>query len=105
MYKSSIILMSVSILPEPAQLQAEVSPRTKFCLDLLRSMNKWKVVKEKNLTMERNILDHPENVKNFLNEIESKWDLLCNNCCFNDAFVKELEKGNKFAGSYPTILN
>uniref|UniRef100_A0A1B0A8D6 Spermatogenesis-associated protein 17 n=1 Tax=Glossina pallidipes TaxID=7398 RepID=A0A1B0A8D6_GLOPL len=77
----------------PAHVQAQVSPRTTFCLDLLRSMNKWKMVEEKNLTMERNILDHPQSVKNFLNEIESKWDLLCNSCCFNDAFIKELEKG------------
>uniref|UniRef100_A0A1B0A8D5 Spermatogenesis-associated protein 17 n=1 Tax=Glossina pallidipes TaxID=7398 RepID=A0A1B0A8D5_GLOPL len=73
-------------------------PPTTFCGDVVRSMKRWKIIKENNLTVETKILDNPQNVENFLREVQSKWDILHGNCHCKDAFIKELEKGKKFTG-------
>uniref|UniRef100_A0A1A9WW79 Spermatogenesis-associated protein 17 n=1 Tax=Glossina brevipalpis TaxID=37001 RepID=A0A1A9WW79_9MUSC len=78
-------------------------PPTTFCGDVIRSMKRWKIIKENNLTVETNILQTPKNVENFLREVQSKWDLLHGNCHCTDAFIKELEKGKKFSGLCPPV--
>ncbi|KAI9575227.1 hypothetical protein GQX74_013608 [Glossina fuscipes] len=80
-------------------------PPTTFCGDIIRSMKRWKIIKESNLTVDKNILERPQNVENFLKEIHWKWNKLQGNCHCEQAFIKELEKGNKFTGSCPPVLN
>uniref|UniRef100_A0A1A9WWN3 Spermatogenesis-associated protein 17 n=1 Tax=Glossina brevipalpis TaxID=37001 RepID=A0A1A9WWN3_9MUSC len=79
-------------------------PPTTFCGDLIRSMKKWKIIKEKNLSVDVDIFENPKNVENFLKEVQSKWDILHGCCHCSNAFIKELEKGKKFTGSCPPIL-
>ncbi|KAI9575229.1 hypothetical protein GQX74_015740 [Glossina fuscipes] len=79
-------------------------PPTTFCGDLIRSMKKWKIIKEKHPAVDKSIFETPQNVVNFLKEVRSEWNILHGNCHCSDAFVKELKEGNKLAGSYPTVL-
>uniref|UniRef100_A0A1B0C6M2 Uncharacterized protein n=1 Tax=Glossina palpalis gambiensis TaxID=67801 RepID=A0A1B0C6M2_9MUSC len=77
-------------------------PPTTFCGDLIRSMKKWKIIKEKHPAVDKSIFETPQNVVNFLKEVRSEWNILHGNCHCSDAFVKELKEGKKLAGSYPT---
>ncbi|KAL9898314.1 uncharacterized protein ACN427_006518 [Glossina fuscipes fuscipes] len=79
-------------------------PPTTFCGDLIRSMKKWKIIKEKHPAVDKSIFEMPQNVVNFLKEVRSEWNILHGNCHCSDAFVKELKEGKKLAGSYPTVL-
>uniref|UniRef100_A0A1A9WW80 Uncharacterized protein n=1 Tax=Glossina brevipalpis TaxID=37001 RepID=A0A1A9WW80_9MUSC len=79
-------------------------PPTSFCADLVRSMKRWNIIKESEVTVERDIFKKPGNIENFLKEIHWKWDNLHGNCHCNDAFIKVLEKGDKLTGSFPPLL-
>lgn len=79
-------------------------PSTTFCGDLIRSMKKWEIIKEKHLTVDRGIFETPHNVENFLKEVQSEWNILHGNCYCSDVLVEELEKRKKLAGSYQSIL-
>uniref|UniRef100_A0A1B0A8D4 Uncharacterized protein n=1 Tax=Glossina pallidipes TaxID=7398 RepID=A0A1B0A8D4_GLOPL len=80
-------------------------PPTTFCGDIIRSMKRWKIIKESGLTVDEHILERPQNVENFLKEIQWKWDKLKGNCHCEHASIKELEKGNKLTGGCPPVLN
>uniref|UniRef100_A0A1B0A8D1 Uncharacterized protein n=1 Tax=Glossina pallidipes TaxID=7398 RepID=A0A1B0A8D1_GLOPL len=74
-------------------------PPTTFCGDLVRSMKKWKIIKEEHLTVDRSIFETPHNVENFLKEVQSEWNNLHGTCYCGDVFVEELEKRKKLPGS------
>lgn len=63
-----------------------------FCADVVNSMKKWKIIKENNLNVDANVFRKPQNVKNFLKEIESKMSLLQGNCYCRREFQEELNK-------------
>lgn len=66
-------------------------PPTTFCGDVVRSIRKWKIVNNKNLTIKPDVFQNPENVANFLGEIRSWWDILHGNCLCRGNFTKELQ--------------
>ncbi|KAM7356201.1 uncharacterized protein ACRADG_002005 [Cochliomyia hominivorax] len=84
--KSGISKKSLDVQPPP-------KPPT-FCGDVVNSMRKWKIIKENNLNVDSNIFKRPQNIENFLTEIQSKLSLLKGNCYCGNEFLEDLKKEN-----------
>lgn len=55
-------------------------------------MKKWKILAANNRTVDPNIFKQPENVENFLKEIESMMSFMQGNCLCRREFEDELNK-------------
>ncbi|XP_065362097.1 uncharacterized protein LOC135955666 [Calliphora vicina] len=75
-----------------SQVAAYLAKPSSFCDDVVDSMKKWKIIKENNLNVDSNVFKKPQNVENFLKEIESKMSLLQGNCYCRREFLEELNK-------------
>lgn len=71
----------------------------------MRSMQKWKIVKENNLKVENNVFEKPENVESFLKEIESKLSFMQEKCnCGQDYLKNNTDKPKQeIPGNVQTI--
>ena len=55
-------------------------------------MKKWKILAANNRTVDPNIFKQPQNIENFLKEIESMMSFIQGNCLCRREFDDELEK-------------
>lgn len=85
-------------LKKKSQKTASSIPPAKpstFCGDVVRSMKKWKIIKESNLNVDSNVFRNPQNVESFVKEIQSKLSVVEGNCYCRREFEEDLNKEKK----------
>ncbi|XP_037824871.1 protein OPAQUE1-like [Lucilia sericata] len=85
-------LRKKSAFSKQSQVIESLPKSPSFCGDVLSSMRKWKIIRENNLNVDPNVFRKPQNVENFVKEIESKMSLLQGNCYCRREFQDDLDK-------------